>query len=192
MKTEKTVAAIFLVGIIFKLLHWPGGGPLVVVSLLVIAMLYFPFGFYFFCDKKIKQQNLPLSIISGAALAVIPIGVMYKIQSWPGAQVDLVLGLFSAPIILAGVYYLRKKAIPDLVIYYKNMLQRTILLLTVTVIMYLIPTATIIKHQYWNDPELAKLTIQYFSDPNNPDYVRQYNACRMNRDSVFYKMNASD
>jgi hypothetical protein len=121
MKTEKTLVAIFLVGIIFKLVHWPGGGPLVVVSLSTLALLYFPLALYFFCDKKIKQQNQTLSIITGSILAIIPIGVMYKIQCWPGAQIYLLLGLFFTPIVLAIIYYLRKKAVPELLVYYKNM-----------------------------------------------------------------------
>jgi hypothetical protein len=65
MKTEKALSIIFLIGIVLKFFHISGGGVLSIISLLPISICYLLFGFYFFCDKEIKRQNVILSIISG-------------------------------------------------------------------------------------------------------------------------------
>ena len=53
MKTEKALSIVFIISLIFKLMHWPGAGPLMVLSLLGLGLCYFPFGFYFFSDKNL-------------------------------------------------------------------------------------------------------------------------------------------
>ncbi len=185
MRTEKVFASIFLVGLIFKLLHWPGAGVLIVISLSTLAFFYFPLAFYFFCDKQIKRQNLALSIISGFFLSIIPIGVMFKLQYWPGAQVQLLAGLFTAPIIFVVVYFLQKKSSEDLVLYYKNMFNRTLLLSILTMALYFTPTSTLIKIQHWDDAELARLKTQHFANPDNEEYAREYNKY-IKRDTIEY------
>jgi glucose uptake protein GlcU len=148
---------------------------LIVVSLTAIAILYFPLAFYFFCDKEIKRQNLALSIISGFFLSIIPIGLAFKLQYWPGAQTYLLIGVLTSPIILGTVYVFRERAPADLNIYYGNMLKRTLLLFILTTVLYFTPNDTLIKIQHWDDPEFARLKIQYFANPGNAEYERQYN-----------------
>jgi len=141
---------------------------------MVIATLYFPGAFYFFCDKVIKRQNLALSIISGFFLSLIPIGILFKIQYWPGGQLYLLIGTITAPVIMAIVLFLKSKAAEDLSIYYKNMFSRTIVLSVLTVLFYLTPTSTLLKIQYRSDPELARLKILYYENPGNEEYRKQH------------------
>jgi hypothetical protein len=174
MRSEKVAAAVFLVGVLFKLMHWPGAGPLIVVSLSIIAVFYFPLAFYFFCDKKIKHQNLPLSIVSGFFLSLIPIGIAFKLQYWPGAQVYTMLGMITSPIILLVTYFLKKRSSEELSVYYENMIKRTSILMVLTTILYFTPASTLIKIQHWDDPELARIKIQYFAHPDNEEFKHQY------------------
>lgn len=185
MRTEKGLAIAFLVGLLFKYLHWPGGGLILVISLSTIAMLYCPGAFYFFSDKAIKKQNLALSIISGFFLATIPIGVLFKLQYWPGAQVNLLVGTVAAPIILGVTLFLKSKAADDLKTYYKNMTIRTVILTTLTVLLYMTPTSTLLKMQYWDDPELARLKTLHYTHPENEEYRRQHDEYVMKRDSLY-------
>ncbi len=186
MKTEKVSASIFLVGFIFPIMHWPGAGPLIVFSLSIMAVLYFPFAFYFFCDKQIKRQNPALSIISGLFLSFIPIGLMFKILYWPGAQQVVIIGLISALIIFAVINYLKKKAPEDLLVYYKNMMQRTLVLLILSIVLFITPQSALISIQNWDDPELARLKTQHFAYPQNEDYTQQYKSYLMKRDSLYH------
>ena len=41
MKTEKVLSIVFIISLIFKLMHWPGGSPLMVLSLLGTVDVYF-------------------------------------------------------------------------------------------------------------------------------------------------------
>ncbi|MDF2435669.1 MAG: hypothetical protein K0Q95_45 [Bacteroidota bacterium] len=175
MKTEKTLALLFFIGVLFKVMHWPGAGPLIVVSLSTLAILYFPLAFYFFCDKTIKHQNLPLSVVSGFFLSIIPIGLAFKLQHWPGAQIYLLIGIITSPIILTTVYVLRERAPINLSVYYNNMLKRTAVSFIFATILYFTPNDRLIIIQHWDDPEFARLKILYFSDPGNAEYERQYN-----------------
>lgn len=183
MKTEKTFAIIFLVGLIFKLLHWPGASVILIISLSTIAMLYFPASFYFFCDKVIKRQNLALSIVSGLFLSFIPLGILFKIMYWPGGQFYLLIGTVTPPIILTILYFLKSRTTDDLTTYYKNMYARTIILTVLTITFYLIPTATLLKIQYWNDQELARLKTLYYTHPDNAEYKKQHDEYLLKRDN---------
>ncbi|MBL0262286.1 MAG: hypothetical protein IPQ05_00135 [Leptospiraceae bacterium] len=184
MRTEKTLTIIFIVGLLLKLLHWPGAGPLLVISLSTIAMLYFPAAFYFFYDKVIKQQNLALSIVSGLFLSLIPLGILFKIMYWPGGQIYLLVGTVTAPIILAIIYFLKSKTGENLKTYYRNMFLRTSILTALTIIFYLTPTSTILKVQYWDDPELARLKTLHYTNPDNEEYKKQHDEYLSKRDTL--------
>lgn len=189
MRTEKTFAIIFIVGLIFKLLHWPGAGIILVISLSTTSMLYFPAAFYFFCDKIIKRQNLALSIVSGIFLSLIPLGILFKIMYWPGGQLYLLIGTVTAPIILTIIYFLKSRTTEDLATYYKSMFARTIILTILTIIFYFIPTATLLKIQYWDDQELARLKTLHYTYPDNEEYKKQHDEYLLKRDSLGIRNN---
>ena len=139
MRTEKLVALLALAGIILKLLHVPGAAVLVTISLLLLSMLYFPAAFYFFSDKQIKRQNLALSIIAGLCLSIVPVGILFKVQRWEGAQLYLSGGLATVIILLIVTYLLKAKAAPDLKIYYRNLVARLMISGVVSAVLYLLP-----------------------------------------------------
>lgn len=120
MRTEIGLFIAFLIGLVFRFLHWPGSGVIIVISLSSISLVYFPGAFYFFSDKVLKRQNLILSIISGLFLATIPMGMLFKLQYWPGANRYLLAGAVSAPIILGVTLFLKAKAGDKLKYYYKR------------------------------------------------------------------------
>lgn len=187
MKAEKGITIAFIVGLVFKYLHWPGGSQILIISLSILAIIYCFGAIYFFSDKTIKNQNLLLTIFSGFFLAFIPIGVLFKLQYWPGADFSLLLGIFLAIIIFSITYFLKSKSKDELETYYKNMTIRITTLITLAALLYLTPTATLVKLQYWNDPELARLKTLKYTNPGNEDYIRQHDEYIMKRDSLYLK-----
>jgi len=139
MKTEKILSIIFLIGIILKISHIPGGGVLSILSLLPLAICYLFFGFYFFCDKTIKKQNLVLSIISGIFFSLVPLGIVFKVHWWNGGYIYLVIAMFTTPIIFFVTYYLKIKETGELVKYYDNMINRGLILTMLSVFFYFAP-----------------------------------------------------
>ena len=187
MKTEKGLFISFIIGLLFRyILHLPGASLLIVISLSLLATLYFPAAFYFFCDKKIKKQNLPLSIISGLFLSIISIGILFKIQYWPGANFHLLIGTVTAPIILGVTYFLKKKASDELKTYFKNMTVRLVTLSILTILLYLTPTENLLKIQYREDPELVRLKTLLYANPYNEEYIKEHDEYIMKRDSLYF------
>jgi hypothetical protein len=139
MRTEKALAIVFLLGIILKGFHIPGGGALTIISLLPLSVLYLVFGFYFFCDKTLKRQNLVLSIIAGIFLSLVPLGIVFKVQWWPGGYLYLLLSMVTTPVVFFIAYYLKSKETGELANYYTNMVNRSLLLTILAVFFYLAP-----------------------------------------------------
>ena len=125
--TEKAVIGIALVGTFFKLQHWPGASILLVIGLSSLAMLYFPLGFYFLTDKSEKIA----AVVSGLFLSLVPLGIMFKVQHWPGASAMLTAAMITAPLVYLALFFMRKKAQPDSLPFYNSMLLRTTFLIII-------------------------------------------------------------
>jgi len=184
MKTEKTFWIIFVIAFILKLLNIPGNGILTVFSLFLLGILYWPACMYFFCDKKFKRQNLVFTAISGMFLAVIPIGILFKIQNYAGKENFLILGMIGGIGILIATYILKKKSSDELLKYYKNMLLRSIVLTVAIILFTFIPSRIIIQIQHRDDPELVRLLIQTVENPENDKYWEDLNKYVNKRDSI--------
>ena len=139
MKTEKIFSVIILLSSILLYFHLLGAATLFVLSLLALSLIYFVGGFYFFCDKVIKRQNIALSIISGITLSIIPIGIMFKGMRWEGGQMQLEIGVISGIAVVVATYFIKLKAKEELATYYKNMFLRSVILTVLSIIFYLIP-----------------------------------------------------
>lgn len=199
MKTEKIIAIIFVLAVILKFQHMPGSGVLLVTSLSILAMMYFPAGLYFLSDnpKKIsmvksdetldghltsaipekgKTQNMAWSVVAGFLLSIVPIAIMFKLQYWPGSQVLLLVSVFTAPIIAAVSYYLMNKGDSSLRRYYKNMVLRAGVLSFCAILLFMTPASTMLSIQYGDDPEMVRVKTQYYSDPQNEEYRAEHDA----------------
>lgn len=127
MKTEKIFTFLTLLGLLLKYINVPGGNILLVLSLLILSLLYFPFGFYFLSDKNIKT-NTVTSIIFGWLLSIAFIGILFKIMHWPGAIVMAIFGTFlSIPLVIYSYLKFQKSNSEDLN-YFKKLLIRSIIL----------------------------------------------------------------
>lgn len=82
-------------GTLFKLLHWPGAGPMLVIGISLFTFIFLPL---FFIHRMVEKRT-GLSIITNifALLSTFLIftGVMFKVMHWPGAAIMLLLGTFT-------------------------------------------------------------------------------------------------
>ncbi|MCU0353050.1 MAG: hypothetical protein MUD08_04810 [Cytophagales bacterium] len=155
MRTEKIIVVLFVLVLVLRVFDIPGTSALLILLLSTLSILYFAGAFYFFRDRHTKKQNMPISVVSGVFLSIVPIGVVFKLLYWSGAQVYLLVGSFTAAAFAVVCFLARRKASEELSGYYSNMIARTVVLFTVSVLLYFTSTATLIKIQYWRDPELA-------------------------------------
>jgi hypothetical protein len=189
MRTERVLALLALAGLIIKFLHYPGGMQLMLLSMGALSMVYFYFAFYFFSEKKIANQNIALTIPSGIAFAIIVIGILFKLQYWPGnGFLYLLIGLISTPIILIFTNILQKRAgdaaSDELKLYYKRMTRRAIVMFCLSALFFFTPSETILLAQYRN-PQLAHLKALYYSSHDSADkkkldeYIHKQDSIRM-------------
>lgn len=174
MKTEKVFGGIILVGLIFKFMHWPFAGPLLVIGLGTLSMLYLAAGFYFFSDENIKRQNLALSIVSGFALSSACSGILFKLMFWPigGA---LIMAVITVPTILAITFWLKSKTKrTDLTTYYNNMIVRSAVMTVLVAVFYFTSSVSLIKIIHSDDPEWVRLQTQSYLHPENEEYRKEY------------------
>src|SRR5687768_18579012 len=111
-KTEVILLIAAFIGFIFKLQHWTGAGILVVSSLMLLSILYFPFGLLLFNDikpgdslRRTTYRNLSTyriwgSVGLGIALSAIASGILFKVQHYPGVASSLSGGVTLLLIIL--------------------------------------------------------------------------------------------
>jgi hypothetical protein len=81
-----------IVGVLFKLLHWPGAGTIVLFSALLTAVAIV---------LRIARRRVPWTIeISkpgwfAPAIVTALCGMMFKTMHWPGANIMLMLGMIA-------------------------------------------------------------------------------------------------
>ena len=92
----KISLAFFFLGYMLKAQHWPGAGPMFIISLLMMTT-------YFLLVKKMKSTSSWLEYILGVSVALCLMTMLFKLQHWPGASmlfyVSIVLMLISGIIV---------------------------------------------------------------------------------------------
>jgi hypothetical protein len=180
--TEKTLALLSLAGIIGTIFLVPGTGILFVWTTLFLSMIYFYFSFALFNGirlrnilKKESYLTIPKKRIIGAigaglALSAGLFGILFKFQSWPGASVNLYVGLVTiiAVSIVAIIKYRSSRSN-----FYPKILKRTTLVLVLILTLILLPNDTLLDFKYRNYPAYLKALKDYRSDPNNEELQRQ-------------------
>ena len=166
---ERLFGILFVVALVFKFFHWPGGGILATVSLTSLACLYYLFGFAIFnnielndiFNRKSYEGISALRIIGsigvGWGLSTICMGILFKIQHWPGANIMLLSGFITIIVvfIIALVKFFLSKS--D---FYKTVLLRIAIIGGFGLIFF-----------FTTDLGLTVAKIQY---RNHPDYIKAY------------------
>jgi|GEM_PF-1042665 len=88
MKKIQIIAwTTFLIGIVFKFLHYPGASLL----LLLGALLLFIHSIIYLC--KNAKTNLPISFLH-LSYSILTIYVLFRFQYWPGCSLLFLIGFF--------------------------------------------------------------------------------------------------
>jgi hypothetical protein len=78
---------IVLIGVLFKIMHWPGANVALTVGIVIFAVVY---ALLLFIDKQ-KLASTKIQKLSNffvmLAMIIISAGFLFKMQHWPGAGV---------------------------------------------------------------------------------------------------------
>lgn len=179
---EKVSAIIFAIAVVMKLALVPGGGILATLSLLTLACIYYPFGFALFNKIKLKDifskesykgiSTLRIigSIGAGIGLATVCVGILFKIQHWPGMITLLLTGLLIALVIAIVALIRLLKSKSD---FYKSIVSRIAIIGGFGLLLFFTSDLTIVKIQFRNHPDYVKAYEKYLDNPQSEEAKKQ-------------------
>lgn len=178
LKLEKILGIIVVIGLVLKFTLIPGGGILLTLSLMTLACLYYPLGFALLnrigfkqIFKKESYKGLSALRIIGAigagmAFSAICVGILFKLQLWAGANINLIAGLATLLIVLtiALIKYLKAKGE-----FYIGILKRISIIGTLGLLFICISDLTITKIQFRNHPDYIKAYERHIDNPQDEE-----------------------
>jgi len=84
---------LIILGSMFKLQQWPGGGPMVVLGVSLFAQIFTLLYFIYRIKNRKGSFDVLHAVILTFTMWCLSIGLMFKVQHWPGAGVLLVIGM---------------------------------------------------------------------------------------------------
>ena len=164
-------------GLGFDFMHYPGAGFLKVLSLSTLSIIYFMFAFAILNGvglreliksdalKSLGGLKIGLSFGVGLVLSIASIGILFKLQFWPGANFNLLIGtgglVISAGIAIIGI----RKTTDGL---YSRILSRAVLFGGLGMILLLLPRDTWLTWNYSDNPEYVKAVLNAEANPDDP------------------------
>lgn len=104
-------SVIFLLGILFKVMHWPGAGIALSVGLLMLGIIFLP-SLIFAKISDDKEEGKRAAYLVGLFAGLFYIaGFLFKIMHWPGAGLIILVGLILFAVIFIPLFA---------VVHYKN------------------------------------------------------------------------
>jgi hypothetical protein len=79
-------ASTFFAGSIFKIMHWPGSGPLIILAMLASSFIFLPLFFLFKKNETTDSKNKIIVAIGSTNGILFCISMLFKIMHWPGAH----------------------------------------------------------------------------------------------------------
>ncbi|HEX7414143.1 MAG TPA: SpoIIE family protein phosphatase, partial [Bacteroidia bacterium] len=77
---------VILLYLLWKAMHWPGAGPMLVLAMLVFVIYYFPAWFFAAYSKANRLQNI-LNFLVCTFLALLLLYTSFKAMHWIGASI---------------------------------------------------------------------------------------------------------
>lgn len=177
-KTELILILLALIALIMKLMYLPGSLILIVLSLSSLSLFYFYLGFAFFNGirfrkilkresyKGISTQRIIIGIGTGFVLNIAAIGVLFKIQSYSGASMILLISLFGLGILMIFSVIKMRENTDN---YYANIFKRVASFGAICVFFIAMPSKTWLDLNYPNNPEYVQAILEVEANPNDQE-----------------------
>jgi hypothetical protein len=95
--------ALFMSGVLFKIMHWPEGNLLFFLGTALIAYLLIPV--IIALNINNLKYNKSVFLLGSISLIVFLSGMAFKMQHWPGANITLSLGGFALVFVFIPLFY---------------------------------------------------------------------------------------
>lgn len=124
MRTTGILAPVIVAfGGLFKIMHWPGAGPALILGVFIAAFLFLPSAVYTLWREQKKSKQILLYISGFIAGFGYVISVLFKIMHWPGAGLLMLLAIVTGGLVFLPLWFTNqynnmedRKKIPHLVV----------------------------------------------------------------------------
>ena len=83
----------FIAGTIFKIMHWAGAGPILLLSMTTISFIFLPI-LFILKSREVTTIKDKLMIAIGTAFGILfSVSTLFKIMHWPGANLMWLIAL---------------------------------------------------------------------------------------------------
>ena len=83
---------VYMLGVVFKIQHWPGSGPLLTVGYLSFVAVVLPLLLYSKLKNAKQKRDKQIYLLGTVALLIFILSGMFKIMHWPGPTIMMILG----------------------------------------------------------------------------------------------------
>lgn len=87
------ITSIIFLGALFKINHWPGGGQLLILGIVMLVMVFLPLALRNHYRNEGGRKNLLLYVVTWLTCFVVFGGMLFKLMHWPGAGIALLIAL---------------------------------------------------------------------------------------------------
>lgn len=99
--------ALLLAGMLFKIMHWPGAGVLLISGNFLLMALYMPFLLIHKLRESSSKEH-PIIWTGFIGLVLFALGATFKVMHWPGANVMLWGGFLSLGLVFLPLYFFHR------------------------------------------------------------------------------------
>ena len=104
---------LIILGIIFKSMHWPGAGVIIVLGLVFFSLVFIPLNIVLkFQDDK-ESSNRLIMTIGMLATSAASLGVLFKLMHWPYANVLMFSSLLVFMLVFIPIYFIVRYKDPE-------------------------------------------------------------------------------
>jgi hypothetical protein len=155
-------------------------------------MFYFYLSFAYFNNVGLRRllkrdsysgigaKQLILAVISGIALSILCIGCLFKMQFWPGADINLLVGLVLTALVLIPISIQTAR---NQMAVFKRALYRLVFFGAVGLFLFLISTDKLVELYYWSNSEYAEVYKAWLKDQGNEELEKELR--RMEREDFW-------
>ena len=90
--------SLIALGTAFKIMHWPGAAPLLILGFLILCFVFFPSALYL--NYNPVKKNIGANLFAFLGGTALMLGILFKTMHWPMSGLLLIIGW----VLLLGVF----------------------------------------------------------------------------------------
>jgi len=191
-KIEIGIFIILALGMLLRIIQLPGSGIFFVLGWSLLSIFYFYLSFAYLNNVGLRRlfkresysgigaSQILLGVAAGIALSILCIGCLFKMQFWPGADTNLLVGLVLTALVLIPISIQVAK---NQMAVFKRALNRLVFFGAVGLFLFLISPDKLVELYYWSNSEYAEVYKAWLKDQDNEELVKELR--RMEREDFW-------